>query len=100
MPHTNRLGLPGPARNFAAHRSRALTNPTPVCASALRSDRHLGDLVVGQLGSDPLVDTMRGMALLPRRVAVSLENAVDIKRKGPITGRSRETCLRSGGSAL
>src|SRR5215470_10982626 len=43
---------------------------------------------------------MRGMTLLARRLAIRLEDRVYKGHSGPITGRRRSTCLRSGGSAL
>src|SRR5215831_2740605 len=43
---------------------------------------------------------MRGVALLARRRAIGFQDGVNEPHSGPITGRSRSTGLRSGGSAL
>jgi len=100
-PRTNPPELPVPAHSSGVHRSLALTSPTLICVPsriAAPSPRRPCARAV-RSGSARKSDwavrrCFRGAVRSASRMASMKE------RSGPIAGRSRSLCLRSGGSAF
>ena len=97
---TNRPGLLVPAHKSAAHRSRALTTPPPVCARARTGGSSLPPLFAPAAPpkSARKCDARCGAACAA--ICGRLSRMASIKGiSGPTTGRSRSVRLRSGGCA-